>query len=237
MKKTVILSFLMLIMFTIAGCSDVNSSKSNDFDSNYGNNLKNDGNIDDVSVNQNNNSNSNANGSINDSDSNSEDSDRITGTDVFVEKTFSNVYDLSSFFTKLNVEDDMNFIIPNYSCQNEYDFYYYFKGTCSGESYEKNPDNVEYVNYIFGGVLYSIDEQGEKRTLYYFDVLARNLCYNPEVDTIEYISESTRNNSYLGYLNGIAIIKLHFETKSDNYTEIINETIKSYCIIDRGDNI
>ena len=146
----------MLIMFAVVGCSG-------GFDSNSGINLNNDSNIDDSNVNQNDNSNGNVKGSTSDSDSNSEDSDRITGTDVFVEKTFFNVYEVSSFFSKLNIENDLSFIIPNYSCQNEYDFYYYFKGTCSGESYEKDPENVDYINHIYGGVLYSIDEQGEKR--------------------------------------------------------------------------
>lgn len=218
----------MLIMFAVVGCSG-------GFDSNSGINLNNDSNIDDSNVNQNDNSNGNVKGSTSDSDSNSEDSDRITGTDVFVEKTFFNVYEVSSFFSKLNIENDLSFIIPNYSCQNEYDFYYYFKGTCSGESYEKDPENVDYINYIFGGVLYSIDEQGEKRIVYSFDVLEHNVCYHPEADTIEYVPQSNRSNNYLGYLNGIEIIKLRFEIESDNYTEIINETIKSYCIIDGGD--
>lgn len=214
MKKTSVLSLLMLLIFTVAGCSGG--------DSNSGIHLNNDGNV---------------KGSMNDSDSNSEDCNRITGTDVFVEKTFVNVYEVSSFFSKLNIENGKSFIIPNYSCQNEYDFYYYFKGTCSGESYEKNSDNVEYINYIFGGVLYSIDEQGEKRIVYSFDVLEHNVCYHPEADTIEYVPQSNSSNNYVGYLNGIAIIKLRFEIESDNYTEIINETMKSYCIIDRGDNM
>lgn len=116
---------------------------------------------------------------------------------------------------------------------------YYFKGTCDGTAYEKNPNDVEYDNYLFGGVFYSLNPSRDKTIIYSFDILTNHISFNSSESVIEYKVDSKIKSNYYGSFNENNIIKLFFENVNqspEDYEEIIFQTIKQYSVISKEVN-
>lgn len=204
MNKIIITGLLVLSVFMATGCANSNLSK---YENKGEDTIQN--NFDD-------------------------NNDRITGTQTFIEKNFLSLDEVNDFYSNMNSENNSSFIIPDYSCQSSYSYYYFFKGTCNGATYKKNPNDVEYDNYLFGGVIYSLSPSGDKIVLYSFDILANRANYNPNKDIIEYSVDTKVKSNYFGSLNDKSFIKIFFEDgdqSAEYYEKIIFESIKQYSVI------
>lgn len=232
MNKIIITGLLALSVFMATGCANSNLSKyENKGEDTIQNNnsgvISTDGQSSTGSVDS-------TNPQINTDDYFDDNNDRITGTQIFIEKNFLSLDEVNDFYSNMNSENNSSFIIPDYSCQSSYSYYYFFKGTCNGAAYKKNPNDVEYDNYLFGGVIYSLSPSGDKTVLYSFDILTNRANYNPNKDIIEYSVDTKVKSNYFGSLNDKSFIKIFFEDgdqSAEYYEKIIFESIKQYSVI------
>ena len=232
MNKIIIPGLLALSVFMVTRCANSNLSKyENKGEDTIQNNnsgvISTDGQGSTGSVDS-------TNTQINTDDYFDDNNDRITGTQIFIEKTFLSLDEVNDFYSNMNSENNSSFIIPDYSCQSSYSYYYFFKGTCNGDVYKKNPNDVEYDNYLFGGVIYSLSPSGDKTILYSFDILTNRANYNPNEDIIEYSVDTKVKSNYFGSLKDKSFIKIFFEDgdqSAEYYEEIIFESIKQYSVI------
>ena len=127
MNRVVIKSSLIFSLFLLIGCTNLNMLNRDVL----------------------NNSSSSDGSSMQDSNGNYDDSNHITGTVIVAEKHFQSLEELSNYYESMNSEYDDWFIIPDFSYQSSYSYYYYVKGVCSAKEYNEDPDNVEFITYSF----------------------------------------------------------------------------------------
>lgn len=146
-------------------------------------------------------------------------SDKITGTQIFVEKAFSSFEELKIFYDSIKSKNNTSFLIPNFlSLNDEYNVFYTFKGVCNANDFEKNGFIVEYDFFSFGGEVYSLDEFKEKETFYTFDILDSVYEYDTSNDNVSFQQVDNKYGYYKLFLNDVAFMRVIFN-------DSINETI------------